>query len=205
LTEVMDPVPEQFEGALTCRRGASSRSKSAGRTASISGHRQSLRSAARRWLDLQAEVDDLETELSALVTATAPDLVGLPGVGVDTAGQLLVTAGDNPDRLRSEAAFARICGAAPIAVSSGTDRPPVPWRRPRRQQRSLARRPGPHALPPADPGLRGPSHRSGQDQDRDHALPQTLHRPRSLHPAAGRELPPRSLEEGAKRPGRCKG
>jgi transposase len=47
----------------------------------------------------------------------------LPGVGVDTAGQLLVTAGDNPHRLTSEAAFARLCGVAPIPVSSGrTDR-----------------------------------------------------------------------------------
>jgi transposase len=81
-----------------------------------------LRSAARRWLALQTEIDDLDTELSTLVTA-APDLVALPGVGVVTAGQLLVTAGDNSDRLRSEAAFARLCGAAPIPVSSGrTDR-----------------------------------------------------------------------------------
>jgi transposase len=57
------------------------------------------------------------------VSAVAPHLIALPGVGVDTAGQLLVTAGDNPDRLRSEAAFARLCGAAPIPVSSGrTDR-----------------------------------------------------------------------------------
>ena len=47
----------------------------------------------------------------------------MPGVRVETAGQLLVTAGDNPDRLRSEASFARLCGAAPIPVSSGrTDR-----------------------------------------------------------------------------------
>lgn len=47
----------------------------------------------------------------------------MPSVGVDTAGQLLVTAGDNPDRLKSEAKFARLRGAAPIPVSSGrTDR-----------------------------------------------------------------------------------
>jgi transposase len=85
--------------------------------------RLALRSASRRWLALQAEIDDLDTELSILVTTAAPDLVALPGVGVDTAGQLLVTAGDNPDRLRSEAAFARLCGVAPIPVSSGrTDR-----------------------------------------------------------------------------------
>ncbi|MEU4477991.1 IS110 family transposase [Micromonospora sp. NPDC023966] len=60
--------------------------------------------------------------MTSLFTAVAPDLVALPGVGVDTAGQL-VTAGDNPHRLRSEAAFARLCGVAPIPASSGrTDR-----------------------------------------------------------------------------------
>ncbi|MDG4782987.1 transposase [Micromonospora sp. WMMD961] len=47
----------------------------------------------------------------------------MPGLGVDTAGQLLVTAGDNPHRLHSEAAFARLCGVAAIPASSGrTDR-----------------------------------------------------------------------------------
>lgn len=82
-----------------------------------------LRSLARRWLTLQAEIDDLDTHLTTIVTAVAPDLVALPGVGIDTAGQLLVTAGDNPHRLHSEAAFARLCGAAPIPASSGrTDR-----------------------------------------------------------------------------------
>jgi transposase len=82
-----------------------------------------LRSLARRWLAPLAEIDDLDVHLTALVSAAAPELVELPGVGVDTAGQLLVTAGDNPERLRSEAAFARLCGAAPIPVSSGrTDR-----------------------------------------------------------------------------------
>ncbi|MEU4713389.1 transposase [Micromonospora purpureochromogenes] len=82
-----------------------------------------LRSLARRWLALQAEIDDLDSHLTTLVTALAPDLVALPGVGVDTAGQLLVTAGDNPHRLHSEAAFARLCGVAPIPASSGrTDR-----------------------------------------------------------------------------------
>lgn len=76
-----------------------------------------------RWQALQAEIDDLDAQLTPLVTAVAPELLALPGVGVETAGQLLVTAGDNRDRLRSEASFARLCGAAPIPVSSGrTDR-----------------------------------------------------------------------------------
>jgi transposase len=52
-----------------------------------------------------------------------PTLVALPGVGIETAGQLLVTAGDNPQRRRSEAAFAHLCGTAPIPASSArTDR-----------------------------------------------------------------------------------
>lgn len=82
-----------------------------------------LRSLARRWQALQAEIDDLDTQLTPLVTTVAPQLLALPGVGIETAGQLLVTAGDNPERLRSERSFARLCGAAPIPVSSGrTDR-----------------------------------------------------------------------------------
>jgi transposase len=82
-----------------------------------------LRCLARRWQALQAEIDDLDAQLTPLVTVAAPRLIALPGVGVDTAGQLLVTAGDNPSRLRSERSFARLCGVAPIPVSSGrTDR-----------------------------------------------------------------------------------
>jgi transposase len=65
----------------------------------------------------------LDAQLTSLVTAVAPELVALPGVRVDTAGQLLVTAGDNSSRLRSERSFTRLCGVAPVPVSSGrTDR-----------------------------------------------------------------------------------
>ena len=78
-----------------------------------------LRILARRWQQLQAELTQLDTQLQDLVNGAAPTLVALPGVGVDTAGQLLVTAGDNPQRLRSEAAFAHLCGVAPIPASSG--------------------------------------------------------------------------------------
>ena len=54
-----------------------------------------------------------------LVAKTAPELLGLYGVGIDTAAALLVAAGDNPERLRSEAAWAHLCGVAPIEASSG--------------------------------------------------------------------------------------
>ena len=57
--------------------------------------------------------------LAELVTNTAPSLVGLYGVGTDTAASLLVAAGDNPDRLRSERSWAHLCGVSPIPTGSG--------------------------------------------------------------------------------------
>jgi transposase len=92
-------------------------------TSTTAATKTTLRTLARRWQQLQTELDQLDTQLQALVTTAAPTLLALPGVGVDTAGQLLVTAGDNPQRLRSEAAFAHLCGVSPIPASSGrTDR-----------------------------------------------------------------------------------
>ena len=88
-------------------------------TSPMAATKTSLRTLARRWQQLQAELDRIDLQLQALVSAAAPTLLALPGVGVDTAGQLLVTAGDNPQRLRGEAAFAHLCGVAPIPASSG--------------------------------------------------------------------------------------
>ena len=68
---------------------------------------------------LDEESKRLDDLLESLVSATAPELVASYGVGTDTAGALLVSAGDNPERLRSEAAFAHLCGVAPIDASSG--------------------------------------------------------------------------------------
>ena len=78
-----------------------------------------LRRLARRHQHLTEEIHDADTDLTGLVTAAAPRLLALQGVGIDVAGQLLATAGDNPNRLRSEAAFAHLCGVAPIPASSG--------------------------------------------------------------------------------------
>jgi transposase len=78
-----------------------------------------LRSLARRHQHLSAEITDLDTLLEPLVKAINPGLLAATGVGPDIAGQLLVTAGENHDRLHSEAAFAMLCGAAPIPASSG--------------------------------------------------------------------------------------
>jgi transposase len=57
--------------------------------------------------------------LARLVAAAAPELLAVKGVGADIAGALLVAAGDNPDRLHSEAAFASLCGVAPLPAASG--------------------------------------------------------------------------------------
>jgi transposase len=78
-----------------------------------------LRSLARRHRQLGAEIQNLEAELDRLTRAVAPALVGTFGIGPDTAATLLVTAGSNPERLHSEAAFAALCGVSPIPASSG--------------------------------------------------------------------------------------
>jgi hypothetical protein len=72
-----------------------------------------LRNLARRSIELGEEIKGYDAILEPLVTETAPELLDRLGVGPDSAGALLVAAGDNPERLRSEAAFAHLCGAAP--------------------------------------------------------------------------------------------
>jgi len=78
-----------------------------------------MRGLARRIQHLNTEIKDLDTMLTELVTDTAPSLVGLFGVGTDTAATLLVAARDNPDRLRSERSWAHLCGVSPIPAGSG--------------------------------------------------------------------------------------
>ena len=78
-----------------------------------------LRSLACRFRQLNEEVQELETELERLTSGIAPVLVSAFGVGPDTAAALLVAAGSNADRLRSEASFASLCGVNPIPASSG--------------------------------------------------------------------------------------
>jgi transposase len=78
-----------------------------------------LRSLARRSLALQDEVAALDQELERLAHTVCPALLAIFGTGSDTAVALLLAAGDNPERLRSGAAFARLCGVAPVEASSG--------------------------------------------------------------------------------------
>jgi len=81
--------------------------------------KRALRHLARRWEALTAEIRELDTDLAKLTKAAAPRLLTQHGIGIETAGKLLVAAGDNPGRLRHEAALAALCGASPVEASSG--------------------------------------------------------------------------------------
>jgi transposase len=85
----------------------------------LTATRAALRRLARRHQAMDAEITDLDAQIGPLVEQAAPALLRLFGVGPETAGQLLSTAGDNPERMRSEAAFAHLAGVAPIPASSG--------------------------------------------------------------------------------------
>jgi transposase len=78
-----------------------------------------LRSVARRHETLSEEITQLDAQLDRLVAEVAPGLISLPAIGTHHAATLLVVAGDNPERLRSEASFASLCGVSPVEASSG--------------------------------------------------------------------------------------
>jgi transposase len=78
-----------------------------------------MRTLGRRVLTLGEDTEALDVVLAELVAATTPSLLELYGVGVHTAAILLVAAGDNAERVRSEPAWAHLCGVAPLQASSG--------------------------------------------------------------------------------------
>ena len=79
----------------------------------------SLRAIARRWLDLDAEIGSHDAHLGRLTERCAPEMVTAHGMGTATAAEMLILVGDEPERIRSEAAFAKLCGACPVPASSG--------------------------------------------------------------------------------------
>ena len=81
--------------------------------------RRALRVLALRWRALSGEIKELDAEIARLCAEANPALLAAPGVGAETAATLLIAAGDNPERLKTEACFAALCGAAPIEASSG--------------------------------------------------------------------------------------
>ena len=105
------PVTQLVATAARLRPGRGATTVAANKTA--------LQSLARRYQALDAEIAELDAALAELTAETSPRLLDTFGVGPDSAGALLVTAGDNPARLRSEAAFSMLCGASPVEASSG--------------------------------------------------------------------------------------
>lgn len=81
--------------------------------------RHTLRLLARRIKHLTEEIDDLNKQIAKAVEASRPGLLEVRGVGPDSAAALLISAGDNPERLASEASFAALCGTSPVEASSG--------------------------------------------------------------------------------------
>jgi hypothetical protein len=111
---------EKLRGLSTTALIATAARLRPGGDRTVAAHNKlALRTAAQRCQFLDAELALLDDRLQELTADAAPALLDHYGVGPDTAGALLVAAGDNPDRLHSEAAFSMLCGASPIPASSG--------------------------------------------------------------------------------------
>jgi transposase len=85
----------------------------------LASTKHALRALASRWLVLATEIGDHDDVLDAITTAAVPTLREAFGIGADSAAEMMIVVGDNPTRVRSEAAFAKLCGACPIPASSG--------------------------------------------------------------------------------------
>jgi transposase len=85
----------------------------------VTATRIAIKSLCQRILDLHDEIALFDAQITALVDQIAPELTSAVGIGREVAAQLLCTIGDNPERLASEAAFAMLCGVAPLPASSG--------------------------------------------------------------------------------------
>jgi len=83
------------------------------------GAKHTLSFLAKRWLGLHEEIKIHSSHLKKLTQTIAPQMLERPGVGFDSAAEMLIAAGDNTDRIRSESAFAKLCGACPIPTGSG--------------------------------------------------------------------------------------
>ena len=89
------------------------------KVSSVSYAKQALRRLARRYQTLDTEISELDIEIRCLCAKANPALLATHGVGPDTAAALLVAAGDNPERMKSERSFAALCALSPVQASSG--------------------------------------------------------------------------------------
>jgi len=145
-----------------------------------------LRHLARRHAALSAEIAELDRALAQVVSETAPGLLALAGVGTDVAGALLVAAGDNPERLSSEAAFARLCGVAPLPASSGkTNRHRLNRGGDRIANNALWRIVLVRMSSDPGRGIRGAADQGGSVQEGNHPVSETIRGAGGLSPSRG--------------------
>ncbi len=105
-----------------------------------SSTKHTLRSLARRWVFLDLEIKEHDAILNELTQGISPTWRDGPGIGPDTAAELLIVISDNPDHVRNEACFAKLCGVAPIPASSGmTNRHRLAWNGHRQANAALYR------------------------------------------------------------------
>ena len=135
--------------------------------------KRALRYLARRYQTLTAEI-------TGLCVQANPALLAAPGVGPDTAATLLTAAGDNPQRMNTNTAFAALCGASPIAASSGrTVRHRLNRGGNRQANNALwPMRYQPNTSRPPHQTIRCPTSGRNKEPAGDHPLPETSHRPR---------------------------
>jgi transposase len=117
-----DTITEQLRGLNTAQRVKRCAAWRPGQQTPhdpTSSARYNLHTLARRWLDLDAEIKQHNTHLKALTTELTPSLLAEYGVGPVVAADLVIAAGENPDRLKTEASYAALCGTSPIDASSG--------------------------------------------------------------------------------------
>jgi transposase len=161
--------------------------------------RIALRELGRRAEFPGSQIERLDELIVPLVTARAPGLLAIYGIGPDTAALLLIAAGDHPERLRSEAA-GPTCALSPRSPPPQGSHPaaPQPRRQPRGQPRPLADRDHPDGQPSRHPRLRAAAHRRRPVEEGDHPLPEALRRPRGLPPPP-RRLAPKTPGDGLTR------
>lgn len=120
ITTAPEPLRQQLEPLTTAQRAERcARFRPGELTDPTEATKHALRALARQHQALSADLDELRRHLDHLTTIANPALRSAKGIGADVASVLLIAAGDNPDRLRSDASFAALCGASPVEASSG--------------------------------------------------------------------------------------
>ena len=149
---------------------------------SVSYAKQALRRLARRYQTLDTEIAELDVEIRRLGAKTNPALLAAHGVGPDSAAALLIAAGDNPARMKSERSFAALCALSPVQASSGRTVRHRLNRGGNRQANSALwpDRYHPDAYRRFHQRIRDQTTCPGQKANRDHPMPQTAHRPTNL-------------------------